>query len=101
MIKFIYFSMAVVAFSFLIVPLFGGIAAERNKIDIRPVQFSDNQVPSQDELSFDEIYALANEESFDPQSLNNIAPAAGNAVAEPSYPNDFSNQVKPQAHPAF
>ncbi len=101
MIKFIYFSMAVVVFSFLIVPFFNGISAERNKINIRPLQFSDNQAPSQNELTFDEIYALANEESFDPQSLNNIAPAAGNEQTDISYPNDFSNQIERAPHPAL
>lgn len=101
MIKFIYFSMAVVVFSFLIIPLFNGISVERNKINIRPVQFSDNQAVSQDKLPLDKIYDLANEESFNPQNLNNIAPAARNETGHDLYPNDFSNQIETHTHPAL
>ena len=101
MLKFIYFSMAVIAFSFFIMPLFNGISAQRDQLNVRPVLFSQNQNIAEDELSFEEIYALANEDQFNPENLNNIAPAAGEALDPIQLPNDFSNQVEPQAHPAL
>jgi hypothetical protein len=67
--------MAIVALSFFVVPVFTGISKEHTAL----VASTDATTPSNDTLSFEDIYEIAdsNRESFSPTSLNNISPAAG------------------------
>lgn len=74
MTRFIFFCMAIVALSFVAVPVFTGISKEHNAL----LASTDSIIPSNDTLSFEDIYEIAgSNEALDPASLNNIAPAAG------------------------
>ncbi|NCO03731.1 MAG: hypothetical protein GW903_06035 [Alphaproteobacteria bacterium] len=77
MIRIIYLSVAVLVFSFAILPILNDVSKERDAIIA-----SNNDAPTleNDTISFEEIYALADEtivDSDNPAFLNNIAPAAG------------------------
>ena len=92
MVRFIFFCMAFVALSFVIVPLVGGISNERQAIlasaDVN------NPEPSQDSLSFEEIYQTAAAgEGIDPAQLNEIAPAAGQTDEEIVFSTGFSAEA--------
>jgi len=72
MVKIIFLSMAIFALSFIAAPIFHGVSKERNAI-----LASNDFISTQDDsLSFDEIYALADEGRDEAEFLNNIAPAA-------------------------
>ena len=78
MIKVIFACMAVLVFSFTVLPIFTGVSKEREAILASNVQPAEQVDES---LSFEEIYALAdegnNDATVDPASLNEITPAAG------------------------
>jgi|GEM_PF-6379256 len=102
MLRFIYFCMAIVAFSFLIVPMVSGISNLRDNISEREIAGlqPDTSAPSDDTLSFEEVYELAAETQITAESLNDIAPAAGDS-SMPALPEDFSVQIEPEKHPAL
>jgi len=95
MIRFIFVSMAFIALSFTLVPMFAGISKEHQKL----AQANVIAEPSSDSLTFEEIYALAGEDSaVNPAALNAIEPAAGGQEAEIE---KFSTGFSKQAHPAL
>lgn len=73
MVRFIFLSMAFIAVSFFAVPAYFGINEQhQNLIQTASIE------PAADTLTFQEIYALADESLMaDPSALNAIAPAAG------------------------
>jgi len=103
MLKFIYICVAIVALSFLIVPMISGVSNERDAIAERQIKISqtDTSAPSNDTLSFEEIYASVDEQTITPEALNNIMPAAGDNSSNSIIPEDFSVQSKPEKHPAL
>ena len=100
MLRFIYFCMAIVALSFVAIPVYSGIAQNRDQITARDSVIAIN-TNEDDSLSFEEIYTIANEDSFNPESLNEIAPAAGGAAIIPDLPQEFSAEFKPSQNPAL
>ena len=94
MSSFIKFCFAFILFSFAIVPIYYGINKEHENIvqDTALVNVSEEDKA----LSFAEIYALAEQSNFSPESLNNIAPAAGEQsnLAE-EFSNGFSDFTEP------
>ncbi len=106
MMKFIYVCVAIILLSFLIVPMISGVSNERDAIAEREIEISsqNQDSPSNDTLSFTEIYDLADDNNANiatAEALNNIAPAAGGESEIPPLPEDFSNQVAPTQNPAF
>lgn len=92
MIRFIYACAAIVVLSFLVVPIYAGIAGERNAMQ-KQVADSSNE---QNSPALEEIYDSAQKTSADNGSLNQIAPAAG--TAEPAaniFSTGFSNTTYP------
>ena len=86
MTRFIFFCMAIIALSFIAVPVFTGISKEHNALTTP----TDTVILSDDTLSFEEIYEIAGSNtSFDPASLNNITPAAGGNNND-AFSNGFS-----------
>lgn len=78
MTKFIFFCMAIVALSFVAVPVFTGISNERDALLLSEASTTNNDAS----LSFEEIYEIAAENSApndapSASDLNNIMPAAG------------------------
>ena len=88
MIRFIFLSIAFIAVSFTVAPIFSGISKQHKKL----TQVAATDTKS-DELTFDEIYALASEtQTIDPAALNAIAPAAGEEAQEEKFSNGFLNK---------
>ena len=95
MIRFIFVSMAFIALSFALVPMFAGINKEHQKL----AQANIIAEPSSDSLTFEEIYALAGEDNaVNPATLNAIEPAAGKQETKVE---KFSTGFSKQAHPAL
>lgn len=89
MIRFIFICMAFIVCSFALSPVFFGLQKEHQELtQISAVKQSADEAP----LSFEEIYALADE--IDPAALNNIAPAAGQDTAPIAdhFTTGFSNK---------
>jgi len=109
MMRFIYLCMAVIAFSFVAIPAYNSIAEKRADIGSRDAVIA--QEETNQSLSFDEIYEIANEGTTNAnidqdmatiaQSLNEIVPAAGAESTVPALPEDFSAEFQPTEHPAF
>ena len=99
MLNFIYSCMAVMVLSFFIVPVFGGISNEYQTLE-QSSQFAESSISEDTSLSFEEIYALADEAAMrNPAFLNEIAPAAGDDIAAPV--EGFSSGFSSQGHPAL
>lgn len=83
--RIIYFSMALLVFSFIAMPIYYGISEKHNEIintEVTAIQ--------DDSLSFEEIYSLADESySTDPAFLNTIKPAAGNSAKNDQFSTGF------------
>lgn len=90
MLKFIYFCMAVIALSFLIVPLIGGVNESREELAARTsLMASLEGEPSEADLN-----AVA-------EQLNSIQPAAGGESVMPEITDEFSTGFEQNQHPAF
>ncbi|NQZ13719.1 MAG: hypothetical protein HRT94_02685 [Alphaproteobacteria bacterium] len=76
--KFIYLCAAIIVLSFTAVPAFYGVSEERDAI------LASNEQPTQEET-----IEVATEETFDANSLNEIAPAAG-AQTDTGFSSGFS-----------
>lgn len=87
MTRFIFFCMAIIALSFIAVPIFTGISKER-KAMLNSEQANAEQT---DTLDFDEIYELTNAEPS-AEDLNQIMPAAG-GTAQDEFSSGFSGTV--------
>lgn len=81
MVRFIYLCVAIVALSFFVVPAYFGVSKEHKNLTA-----STGTDTTADALSFEEIYAIADEGPADPNSLNSIEPAAG----EDEFSNGFT-----------
>lgn len=77
MIKLIFAFMAIFVLSFTIVPIFSGVSNERDALLASAIDA--NEAEDTPSLTFEEIYALADENAptIDPAALNAIMPAAG------------------------
>ncbi len=88
MIRFIFFCMILIVITFAAVPIFYGVTEQRQKLT-QTATIEKNS----DELTFDEIYALASEESItNPTALNAIESAAGEIVVLDKFSNGFSGK---------
>ena len=86
MTRFIFICMAFIALSFMAVPAYFGIQKEHAILMQNDTVAQNNQ-----SLSFEEIYAMADEDLLsNPAFLNNIAPAAGNNDDAPVQEDYFS-----------
>jgi hypothetical protein len=96
MIRFIYFCMAVVAFSFAAIPVIYGIAGERAGLTAPQLE-ADTVAANESNMTYDEIYALADQDSseieWNESRLNEIAPAAGMEMftGEDRFSRGFTN----------
>ena len=89
MMRFIYFCMAFLVLSFVGVPIYNGVSEERAGL----TQLAATDEAGDDSMSFEEIYALADEgQSADPASLNDISPAAGNGNTGDAFSRGFTNR---------
>lgn len=80
MLRFIFFCMAFLAISFFAIPAYFGISKEHEKrvTATMTVSADTNTANAQEPLTFEEIYALADESLLNnPSVLNDIMPAAG------------------------
>lgn len=90
MLKFIYFCMAIVALSFLIVPMIGGVNESREELAARTsLMAAVESEPSEADLD-----AVA-------EQLNEIQPAAGDDFNSQEITEEFSAEFEPNQHPAF
>ncbi len=90
MVRFIFSCMMIVPLSFMVVPIYFGVSAERQII----LKKSVNLEKTDPSLSFEEIYDIANksefDQGFDPQSLNKIkGPNRNNQVSKKSFALGF------------
>ncbi len=89
MVRFIMLCMAVVVLSFAFAPVFSGISKEHQ--NLMAAAEAPQQQP-QGDISFEEIYRLAeNAIESNPALLNNIMPAAGEAHND-QFSMGFSNR---------
>lgn len=89
MMRFIYFCMALLVLSFIGVPIYNGVSSEHEKI----TTLATTETPSDDSLSFAEIYAQAEDTTLDnPAFLNDIMPAAGDNNSSDNFSSGFRNQ---------
>ena len=89
MLRFIYFCMAIVAISFLIVPLFSGVNQTRENLAART-----SLMAAADTSDAKEMAAIEDQ-------LNNIQPAAGEESSIPEMSEEFSAGFEAKQHPAF
>lgn len=77
MLRFIFLCMGIFIFSFTALPIYYGISGAHEELDASQTLASEDN----ETLSFKEIYAIADkaQAARGPQSLNNLAPAAGGA----------------------
>jgi hypothetical protein len=93
MIRLIYLCMAFIAISFIAVPVYFGIADEKDKLAEQYKAQDIAKTAPEDSLTFEEIYALAEEASSNPEDLNNIATAAGGPPLNENFSSGFSMQT--------
>lgn len=85
--RIIYFSMALLVFSFVVVPMYSGISKKHDEIITTSV---DTVAAADSSLSFEEIYEIAGESNTeDPAFLNTIQPAAGSVNANQEFSTGF------------
>jgi hypothetical protein len=92
MIRFIYACATIMVLSFLVVPIYAGIAGEREAMQ----ETNEDVSAEQDSPALEEIYENAKAAPADNSSLNQIAPAAG--TGEPAanvFSTGFSNTTYP------
>ena len=87
LLRIIALSAIILVGSFLVTPAYFGISAEHRKLDVTETA----SLTTQDEITFEQIYALADETSNDAASLNNITPAAGGHAIEDAFSMGFTN----------
>ena len=85
MVRFIYLCMTILVVSFIAVPVFNGVSDEHARLQ----EIAQNTEQAEDSLSFEQIYALADESENDPANLNNIMPAAGGNAGTDGFSNGF------------
>ena len=89
MVRFIYFCMAVLVFSFVAVPIFSGVSKEHEKLTAVDVA----NAPAEEELTLEEIYAFVDRSNEgNPVFLNSIATAAGGDAKEDVFTSGFRGQ---------
>ena len=91
LLRFIALSAFIMIGAFFVAPAYFGISAERTKLD----SVETASVEAQPEITFEQIYALADETENDATSLNNIAPAAGDTATKDVFSNGFSQKRNP------
>ena len=80
MVRFIFICIVFIAVSFTAIPALMNISKQRDALIIQSTP--ESSVLVQNELSLEEIYALADtNETIDPALLNAITPAAGDNIA--------------------
>jgi len=85
--RIIYFSMALLVFSFVIFPMYSGISKKHDEIITTTV---DVVAANEDSLNLEQIYELADESySEDPAFLNAIQPAAGDSTSQDQFSHGF------------
>lgn len=90
MVRFIYLCMGILFLSMVAVPIYFGVSKEHKNIQVSANTPADEQDTS---LSFEEIYALADEgQETTPESLGNIAPAAGAETTPDSFSSGFNKR---------
>ena len=93
MVRFIFICIVFIAISFTAVPALMNISKQRDVL--LSIDEPDSSVLVSSELSFEEIYALADtNETIDPALLNAITPAAGDntAVENEDFSSGFSGK---------
>jgi len=98
MVRFIFICIVFIAISFTAIPALMNISKQRDVL--LSIDEPDSSVLVSSELSFEEIYALADanladaNETIDPALLNAIAPAAGDntAVENEGFSSGFSGK---------
>ena len=93
MVRFIFICIVFIAISFTAIPALMNISKQRDVL--LSIDEPDSSVLVSSELSFEEIYALADaNETIDPALLNAIAPAAGDntTVENEGFSSGFSEQ---------
>lgn len=93
MIRLIYFCMAFVALSFIAVPVYYGISAEKEKLADQAEAQEVATFDKDNSLSFEEIYALAEETPRNPTDLNSISTAAGGNNAANVFSSGFGAEA--------
>jgi phage gp37-like protein len=91
--------MAIVALSFLIVPLITGVNDSREELAARTSLMASIEPAAGDEITTT-VAEAADMEALAIQ-LNNIQPAAGEESTMPGLPEEFSADFESKQHPAF
>ena len=91
MVRFIYLCAGILVVSLFAVPVYFGVSNERETLSLA----SNDEINQEESLSFQEIYALAEEGQNErgPDSLNNITPAAGTETAPDSFSSGFNKKA--------
>lgn len=89
MVRFIFTCMAIIIVSFAAMPIVYGVAEQRERLTQTAAVDSNGS----DELSFEEIFALASGNPMpDAGALNAIEPATGDIAEPDQFSNGFSNK---------
>lgn len=85
MVHFILFCFAIVGVSFFAVPTFFGISEEYEGL----TKVAEAEQAGEENITFEEMYAVARGDSSDRKSLNEITPAAGDNFEDETFSNGF------------